>query len=464
MGIGSCKDLNNGYFNDEIKIVEQKIDVIFRILPLNIFGKPKMVFHMISKPEDLVSEVIEKFMHRVGMSSKDLVFFGFIRNSNLKECLNLTINEISSCGKVNIIVNDAQNLIGAGTNYWLYKVINIKFIKISENINNKVSNSELTGLLKLCLLKEISSKLDYRRIKMLPELISYIMQTLKFGAINEYGFEIKETIRKVLQKMEGSNIINFSDFVDEIIDTKQMKRIMNLLYSDDFNEINYIKFLLSKYNNHIKLFNEKKKKAQKESIFEFSIISLVLMEREDLEKFEQEREKCPNLIDRILFHGTSIEPISCILTGLFNKSVDRCCQHWEGVYFTDFLDYCWFYGGEVSNRANRNKIPEVRENFTLIACSTYYNQKGFRKVKDYKYTPKKNEINFAYAGPNFETIFEPDFTKFVGTEYVIWDLDQICPFISAKLERNEYCVIWRDNNFSLEPVYNNKFDEIFKKF
>ena len=63
----------------------------------------------------------------------------------------------------------------------------------------------------------------------------------------------------------------------------------------------------------------------------------------------------------------------------------------------------------------------------------------------YKYIPKKNEINFAYAGPNFETIVEPDFTKFVGTEYVIWDLDQICPFISAKLERNEYCVIWRDN-------------------
>ena len=178
---------------------------------------------------------------------------------------------------------------------------------------------------------------------MLPELISYIMQTLKFGAIDEQEYSIKETIRKVLQKMKGSNIINFSDFFDKIIDTKQMKRIMNLLNSsDDFNEINYIKFLLSKYNSHIKLFNEEMKKAQKESIFEFSIISLVLMEREDLEKFEQEREKCPNLIDKILFHGTSIEPISCILTGLFNKSVDRCYQHRKGVYFTDFLDYCWF--------------------------------------------------------------------------------------------------------------------------
>ena len=43
-------------------------------------------------------------------------------------------------------------------------------------------------------------------------------------------------------------------------------------------------------------------------------------------------------------------------------------------------------------------------------------------------------------------------------------MDQICPFMSAKLERNEYCVIWRDNNFSMKPVYNNKYDEKFKKF
>ena len=113
-----------------------------------------------------------------------------------------------------------------------------------------------------------------------------------------------------------------------------------------------------------------------------------------------------------------------------------------------------------------NKIPKVGETFTFIACSVYYNQNGFLKVKDYKtrLIPGKNEINFAYAGCIFETLENPDFTKFVGTEYVIYDLDQICPFMSAKLERNEYCVIWRDNNFSSKPIYNNEFDEVFKKF
>ena len=53
---------------------------------------------------------------------------------------------------------------------------------------------------------------------------------------------------------------------------------------------------------------------------------------------------------------------------------------------------------------------------------------------------------------------------FLATEYVIYDLDQICPFMSATMKRVEYCVIWRDENFSSKPVYNNKFDQIFKNF
>ena len=36
--------------------------------------------------------------------------------------------------------------------------------------------------------------------------------------------------------------------------------------------------------------------------------------------------------------------------------------------------------------------------------------------------------------------------------------------MSAKLKRVEYCVIWRDDNFSPKPIFNNKFDEIFKSF
>ena len=36
--------------------------------------------------------------------------------------------------------------------------------------------------------------------------------------------------------------------------------------------------------------------------------------------------------------------------------------------------------------------------------------------------------------------------------------------MAAKLKRKEFCVIWRDNNFSSKPIYNNEFDDLFKKF
>ena len=48
----------------------------------------------------------------------------------------------------------------------------------------------------------------------------------------------------------------------------------------------------------------------------------------------------------------------------------------------------------------------------------------------------------------------PDQSKFFGTEFVINDLNQICPFMSLKLKRDEYCIIWRDNNFSQQPIHN----------
>ena len=130
------------------------------------------------------------------------------------------------------------------------------------------------------------------------------------------------------------------------------------------------------------------------------------------------------------------------------------------------LDYCWYYGGAKSNRENLNKIPKIGETFTSVASLVYYNQNGFKRVYNHKKDPKKNEINFALVDSKTKTIFEenPDNKKFIGREYVINDLNQICPFIGCKLKRNEFCVVWRDVNFSPNPVYNNKFDKKFKAF
>ena len=299
----------------------------------------------------------------------------------------------------------------------------------------------------------------------MPDLDKSILEILKNGYVTNTG-NLKKDIKKIINKVEGSNIINFSKFVDNAVDSIKLNKIINLLNKEQISEINDIKNRLSRYENDIKIFDKQFSEALKNSIFEFSVVSLAVIEREGFVKFDAEKKKCKNRVDKLLFHGTGEEPVACILTGYFRKSIDKCYQHGKGVYFSDMIDYAWYYGG-INNRDNLNKIPKKDATFTLIVCSTYYDKTGYKHVYDETRTPKKNEINFALADAETETIekFDKTYkTKFYGTEYVIWDLIQICPFIGAKLKRAEYCCIWRDTNFAKDSIFDEKTSKMFKDF
>ena len=311
----------------------------------------------------------------------------------------------------------------------------------------------------------------------IPEIIYYILKILKnsyvvFNDRNEAG----KVIKKVIGNEKGSNVINFSNFVEEQVNQGWLQQLINYVPQNCLSEINNIKLCLGKYESYMEFFEKELKKSLKKSIFEFSPVSLVVIDREDFDTFEREKAKCPNLCLQILYHGTQEEPISCILTGMFKRSEESGYQHGKGVYFTDSLDYCYFYGGSDDNKCNVNKIPTNRYNmnrippvgdiFTAICSLVYYSKNGFLKVKDYttRIKPGKNEVNFAYAAASSKTIHNPDFRRFVGTEYVIYEYEQICPLISIRFKREEFCVIWRDNNFSEKAIYGGEFDEKFKKF
>ena len=90
--------------------------------------------------------------------------------------------------------------IVAGGGPWLNKSINIKFIKSSKNYIYQNNNQIIFGLLKLCLLKEVSQKVSNEALKKLPELIYCIMEILSRGYVGDY--DIKENIRKILLKMK----------------------------------------------------------------------------------------------------------------------------------------------------------------------------------------------------------------------------------------------------------------------
>ena len=347
--------------------------------------------------------------------------------------------------------------------------IDVTIIVTNDN-HPKFNINNLNSILKLCLLKELGKKIKknffdiYKNI--FPERISYIMDILIYKNVS---VEFNKTINSVmgtLKKLKGENIVNFAKFVEGYLNSNDLNEIINLLDFEIKNDTIKLINCLGIYNEYAKLFKDEFNKVKKDSLFDYSLVSLTIVDRKDIKTFEQEKKNCANRKERILFHGTSIKPSGSILTDMFKKSEKAHYQFGKGVYFTDMLDYCWYYGGAKGNRENLNKIPKIGETFTSIATLIYYNQQGFKRVYNHKKDPKKNEINFALVDSKTKTIFaeNPDTKKFIGREFVINDLNQICPFMGCKFKRNEYCVVWRDVNFSPKPVYNNKFDKKFKSF
>ena len=111
-----------------------------------------------AKSNWLVKEIISIFMLKMGIFDK----CKFIHNN--KELFpEMTLTQSGLENMTRILVISKQNVHGDGFPKWDYKLINIKFIKISKciNTNTNILNLELIDLLKLCLLKEISSKFNF---------------------------------------------------------------------------------------------------------------------------------------------------------------------------------------------------------------------------------------------------------------------------------------------------------------
>ena len=424
------------------------------------------VWDIPSNPNEKIENLISKFFKVSGLDKDKYRLYYHEDNLEKYKLLTLSQKNLTNNSKIDISFIELESLVD-----WKMP-INIKFIKFSENSAfNRLS--DLNGLLKLCVLNEMASKIDISFLDQMyntnkiPQNVYYILKALKnYGSNIDTNNEAGKAIVKMLETNEGCKILNFSNFVDEQINQEWMKQIMNFVPKNYLNEINDTYYRLGKYDRYMGSFEKEIYRSSKNSVFEFSIVSLVILDRQDYDKFETEKKKCPNRRNLLLYHGTQIHPISSILTGMFRRSETSGYQHGKGVYFTDSLDTCWFYGGPGDNRQNMDKIPAIGDNFTAIASVVYYDQNGFLKVNDYKtrIKPGKNEINFAYAGADSRTIVNPNSNQFVGTEYVVWELDQICPFISIKFKRDEFCVIWRDDNFSENPVFGNQYDAIFKNF
>ena len=222
---------------------------------------------------------------------------------------------------------------------------------------------------------------------------------------------------------------------------------------------------------YLGFFESEFEKALQNSIFEYNTKLIAYIYRND-EEYRTGKLHCNNLKKKIVFHGTKSLFISSIMATQFYHAKTHFFG--RGVYFTDLLDYAWFYAAETDKGTDNGKfrnvgiIPKVKDSFSLIASEIYYDNSIFEQVYDKR---KKDEfvptngvryICVNYVGQEISEHNLEKYKGFIGTEYLISKQEQIMPFLSVTLERVKYLIVWRDNNFnSSNPNAYDFFDEMF---
>ena len=362
---------------------------------------------------------------------------------------------------------------------------------------------QVSGFLQLFLFRYISRNIKNISIldKISKEHIPNINNIKDIISDLNKGIKITDDSQKdiisQLEEENGNNILAYSNYINSLkITKKEIEKLINLIF-DKKTQKDIIKFwsVLSKYQTFNEYFEKDFKKAIENSYFDYSLIGLSLYPQERRATFIEKIRKCPNVVIKFLFHGTRIGPISEILSGGFKYA--KRPLFGMGVYFSDKLDYISFYTGGKSlkdRRANFGRIINVGEKISCIAAEVYYdselkkniydNSLGFSKEKlkelEKKDFPTYNEIITKYkdrkvqengvhfvrvAASNGSVINEKQINiegkegKFIGTEYVITEQDQMLPLFGLSLKRNEYFIVWRDPGFTFENRHSNYLKE-----
>ena len=350
------------------------------------------------------------------------------------------------------------------------------FAEFHKNPNLKeidLNNKSLSGILRLILIKYISSFItDINQIN--SNEIKKIFSILKKGIKPTENPEID--IKTNLSENSGRDILSYSNYVCSIMTDEKIKTLLEIVGSKSKEEIiNYWK-ILSLYEEFNQLFWIEVSNALKNSYFEYSLISLSMFEENNKKDFLKEKKNCKNLMAKYLFHGTLIDPISKILTKGFIYT--RKAFYGLGVYFSDMLDYVAFYSGGKDYKSRRSyfgcTLP-INETFSCVSSEVYYDKTKKKNIYDFslmvndldhfptyeeinsKYPDKmveKNGVHYARIEPEYgqvrnkeEIISDIKKGKFLGTEYVITEKEQILPLYGLTFKRNEYLIIWRDSHF-----------------
>ena len=96
------------------------------------------------------------------------------------------------------------------------------------------------------------------------------------------------------------------------------------------------------------------------TVFEYQLVKIYTIDRDDKETFKKNKENCPNMKEKLYFHGTKPEYIVSILKDSININKNTLTKIAKGFYLSDLLDVSWIYSN------NSKKIPDVGDSFSVL--------------------------------------------------------------------------------------------------
>ena len=177
------------------------------------------------------------------------------------------------------------------------------------------------------------------------------------------SFNNNRNLKKVNIYEQSKNIsINDLDKLIDLLSDEADKQEINQL-TKNFEEF---------YNSENEI-----EEALTKSIFEYKIINIYLINR-DNSQYKNKKQNCPNRETKLLYHGTLPKNLAPIFINNFNCD-SKVHLFGKGTYFTNDLDYAWFYSGNETRKRFQG-IPKVGESFSFIVSEIYYDKSKMEMV------------------------------------------------------------------------------------
>ena len=406
---------------------------------------------------NMINQDMESLQLTENVGGVNIKIIGYNNNFLNKGNNSFYQNSINNNENNNYYLNEKQNQECSS--------FNVRVVQPKNNQRVDGQIIDLNCLLRFLFLKKMSNKNEnisnFGNFKNVEEILNFF-NTNQDSKVNKKSNKDNNSKddknskedKNILEYLENMDL-NLNSLVDNL--PKEKQELKNEI-------INYWK-LLSKYEEYNNGFEPKLFEDLKNCHLDYSIVDMNILERDNSEEYEQKKKECKNMKKMILYFlpemNSDFNKLNMELK-YSNKSI-----YGRGFYFSDSIDY-------IVRCLNRENIPKICDNFSLLVCEIFYDEKKLKEFDIYLSSSnssqnsssseeEKVEPNGLIKVNNCYLNDKKNSKRIINIEYVLSEKYQIFPLYKFTLRRNEFLVLYRDPNFMGKNKYSQYLKNIILK-